>query len=94
MVLKSFHLVLKKYEKWFLKRCGNPVQCLLGVAGPAAFSKERGLVVKVFCCIYPLCFPTRIYLLDVSHTLLHCCQSDHCNLKINVQRQNFDELLG
>jgi len=23
--LKFFHLVLKKYGKWFLKKCGNPV---------------------------------------------------------------------
>jgi len=25
MVLKSFSLVLKKYGKWLLKMCGNPV---------------------------------------------------------------------
>jgi len=25
MVLTFFHLVLKKYSKWFLKMCGNPV---------------------------------------------------------------------
>ena len=28
LLLKSFHLVLKKYEKWFLKMCGNLVICL------------------------------------------------------------------
>jgi len=34
MVLKLFHLVLKKYRKWFLEMCGHPdmyIQAVLPV---------------------------------------------------------------